>query len=125
MTNINEFIEKQRIEYYRLKSVRSIVFLNQEVFFTKSGFEHLIRKGLGRRSIPEKIRRLGLLKYTTEILQDYTAKVEYRSIEDTIYKKHYWGITKDIGNIKIKVVIRRIDNGKLTFLSIMNYGKGK
>jgi len=125
MINIDNFIKQQRIEYYKVKSVRSVIFLNQEVFFTKSGFEHLIRKGPWQRSIPEKMRRFSLLKHTAEILQDYYAEIEYRCIKDSVYKKHYWGIIKVIDNVRMKVIVRKIDNGNLTFLSIMNYSKRK
>ena len=123
MIKIKEFIEKEKTKYYKIKKVRSVIFLNQEIIFNKTGFNHLIKKGKNHRSISEKIRRFGLLIYVNRVLQDYHAEVEYRYTENNGNKTHFWGITKTIRNNKIKVVIYKVNNGKLTFLSIMNYYK--
>ncbi len=125
MIKIKEFIEKEKTKYYQIKKIRSVIFLNQEIIFNKTGFNHLIKKGKYRRSTSEKVRRFGLLIYIERILQDYHVEVEYRYMENNGNKTHFWGITKTIRDDKIKVIIYKVNNGKLTFLSIMNYGKGK
>lgn len=125
MINIKEFIEQQRLIYYAIKSIRSIIFLHQEIIFNKTGFIHLIKKGKYHRSTAEKIRRLKLLKYVTIILKDCDVEIQYRYIERGGNKTHFWGIIKNIDNTKIKIIIYKVNNGKLVFLSIMNYGKGR
>ena len=126
MINITKYIEVQRKEYHKIICIRAVIFMNQKVFFTKSGFKHLTRKGSAHRSVPEIIRRFNLLKHATDILQDYETEVQYRLFENNAHIKHFWGIAKIINGVKIKIIIRKIDNnGKLTFLSIMNNGKEK
>lgn len=120
MIDINEFIKNEEVAYYKIKSVRSVLFLHQEIFFDKKGFEHLIRKGKHRRRVKDQIRRLKLLKYVTETLQDYKATLTYRCFEKENTVTHLWGTTSIIQGQKIKVIIRKINNGRLVFLSIMN-----
>ena len=105
--------------------MRSIVFLNQEIVFNRTGFTHLIRKGKHHRSISEKIRRLNLLEYVIPILEDCDVEIEYKYTQNNGNKIHFWGVIKNIDDTQIKVIIYTVNDGKLTFLSIMNYDKGK
>ena len=120
MINIKKIIKEKEIFYYNIKNIRAVLFLNQQVFFNKSGLEHLVRKGKHLRNNRDQIRRLNLLKYVDKILQSYNGNVEYRCINNNKITTHFWGITVFVEGQKIKVVIRKINNGKLTFLSIMN-----
>ena len=90
MIKIKEFIEKEKTKYYQINNIRSVIFLNQEIIFNKTGFNHLIKKGKYRRSTSEKVRRFGLLIYIERILQDYHVEVEYRYMENNGNKTHFW-----------------------------------
>ncbi len=125
MINIKNFIELQKNKYYAIKYVHSIIFLHQEIVFNKTGFTHLIRKGKHHRSTSEKIRRLNLLDYIVPILENHDVEIEYKFVQNNGNKTHFWGITKIIDNVRIKIIIYKVNDGKLTFLSIMNYTKGK
>lgn len=125
MTEINKFIAQQKIEYYKIKSIRSIVFLNQKIFFNNIGFKHLTQKGRYNRTIADQKRRLKLLIYVRHILQDVYANVEYRQFTDKNSTTHLYGVTSIIYEQKIKIVIRKINDGRLIFLSIMNNKKNK
>ena len=98
------------------------MFLNQNVFFDNTGFKHLTQKGRLHRTIPDQIRRLKLLEYVEPVLKDERSIVEYRCLYMND-KTHFWGITSIIKGKSIKVVVRKINNGRLTFFSVMSNQK--
>lgn len=103
MINFNEFIKKEELAYYKIRSIKSILFLHQDILFDKKDFEHLTRKGKHRRKIVDQIRRL---KYTTKILQDHKAVLTYRCFERKNTVTHLWGITSIIQDRKIKIIVQ-------------------
>ena len=104
--------------------------LNEYVIFNNKGFNHLIRK-LKRRSRTEQRKRFLLLPFAERIILNPKAKIEYRSqskklkikqgknkvLQNSIIQE--WGFEEVIANLKIKVVIRQINNGQKFFYSIM------
>ncbi len=122
MKNLTSLISRWKIEYFKIGSIRSILFLNQEIFFTKKGFEHLLVKHGHNRNIINQTRRLLLLKHAIYILQDVNADIEYRHNNKGKNIMHFWGVTSIINDRKIKVVIQKTNSDdRLIFLSIMDH----
>jgi len=123
MKYFNSYIKNNKNIYNKIKSIRCEALFGELVFFDENGSRHLTRKGVIMRPISEQKRRFGLLKYCKDILEDKDVEVEYRISEIGNSKAEFWGISKTINSKKVKIVIRRINNGKLIFLSIMDYLK--
>ncbi len=88
---------------------------NEAVYFSRKGFEHLIRKGRKIRPISDQVRRFRLLKHI-RIVMKHARLVNSRVATKKI---RFWTISHNIGDINIKVVICQEGNGKKHFLSIM------
>ncbi|MEI7690835.1 MAG: hypothetical protein WCI63_04410 [bacterium] len=107
--------------------------LNEEVYFTAEGFNHIIFKGSrSERERPSQIMRFKLLNRALKLIGLSTTYQEYEeTIEEFEVKsyKHkikktksvkYWGIIAITDGRKIKVILRKIgDNGQLHFWSIV------
>jgi hypothetical protein len=83
------------------------------VNFNYDGWHHLLHDGLGKnRSQTQVIRRLRLMSISIQIIQCAKTITEKRSINKT----EYWCISMS----KVKVILRRIGNGRVHFYSIMD-----
>ncbi|MFA6340811.1 MAG: hypothetical protein WCX27_01025 [Candidatus Paceibacterota bacterium] len=123
MTN-SDFIEKQKKIYKSLKPCYCPA-INDTVYFNAEGLRHLLYKENRPRNINEKHYRMGLIdhvvetisksqKATVEIYDDSKAKLwilDWVKIETV-----FFGFKK---KKSIKVILRKIGNGKTHFLSIM------
>jgi len=89
------------------------------------------------RSIGEQMYKMGLLPLAIPVIKNAT-NIEYRKARATISRKkkdgkmlvkdiEYWGLTDHVGkqNVKVKVVLRRIGNGKIIFWSIIKKQKDR
>jgi hypothetical protein len=121
MSKLDNYIKNIKIEYYKIKSIRCYILSSENVFFNNVGFRHLIRKGGIKRPVLEQKRRFKLLKYCRTILTSEDVSVEYRTSKKEKSKVEFWGITAIINKRKIRVIIRRINDGKLIFLSVMDF----
>ena len=121
MNKIRDYLKKQKISYYKIKSIRCKIFDNESVIFNKHVLRHLIRKYGHNRTITEQVRRLNLLKYCYDILESDNVSIENRFSKTNKLKVEFWGITKKINGRYIRIVLRRIGKGKLIFLSIMDF----
>ncbi len=106
-------IRKYKEKYYQIRFVVCSLLNNEKVYFNNHGFNHLIRKRGVKRYVWDIRRRLKLLKYAKQIIESQDALIEYR--KDV---QEFWSLTKIIQKRKIKVVIRRIKEGKIHFFSI-------
>lgn len=113
-------LDVQKIKYYKIYKIQCKV-LKEDVFFNSHGFNHLIRKGNKSRSILDQIRRFDLLKYCKLILEDDKTLVEMRFIKSNNKIICFYGLIGRVNYRGIKIVIRRINKGKLFFLSIMDF----
>jgi hypothetical protein len=116
-----KYIEIQKEKYYKIVAIKCMCLSNELVFFNNYGLNHILRKNNKDRSFKDQSRRFRLMKHCKVILQNKDVEVEYRVSNKKSSTAHFWGITCVINKKKIKVVIRRINNGQLIFLSIMNY----
>ena len=117
----DDYVAKLKLEYYKIENIKCSVLLGEKVFFDKYGLRHLIRKDGHNRSVSQQRRRFELLRYCRHVLERTDADIEYRISENYKSKAEFWGITASIDGRKIRVVLRKINGGKLIFLSIMDY----
>lgn len=111
-------IQKYKEEYFAIKFVYCSV-LNKKIHFNSSGFVHLIRKGRKFRTIPERKRRLSLLKYIIKVLE-YGHVEEIRIFQKGNFEITYWSIAYIVRNKKINIILRRIGKQKVHFYSIFD-----
>jgi len=115
-----EFIKSARQKYKKIGYVECPVFGGEKIYFTKHGFNHLLRKGRILRSINEQIRRLKLLQYVVKIIEGSRVFESYRKAQKLNSIVHFWSFKKIIAGKTIFVVICQTNNKPKTFLSIMD-----
>lgn len=105
--------------------------LNSKVYFTSEGFHHLRYSKKKARTQEAQAAKFKLVKKAVLLLQKTTTIQEYSEREEEIHKKRnkkltkawsvvgYWGFIAIIGGTRLKVVVRRIDNGKYLFWSVI------
>jgi hypothetical protein len=124
---------KQRAKqiYSKIGRIKCPALSDEYVFFTSTGFNHLIRKGRIPRTRNEQKRRFALLKFAEKIITNPTAKITYRKNE--IKEKanrhgekvliqsvaHFWTFEEKINDCVVKVVVRQLENKSKHFFSIM------
>lgn len=109
--------ENSKKYYKSIVKIRCKALNNEWVYFSRRGFEHLIRKGGKLRSIKEQTARLNLLKYINRVMNN-TDKYEYRIINNNSII-HFYTLLYKIDKRMIKIVIEQKGNGNKHFLSIM------
>lgn len=121
-TNLfNQLFKETKAFYKRLNKIRCVWVDNNYVIFGNSGFTHLLIKNRKSRPINEKCRKLNLVKYISQIINNRNAKSEVRIFKNKKYGQiEYKSITAEINSRKIKVIIRKIGNGNYHFWSIMD-----
>ena len=92
--------------------------LECEIFFNSKGFHHLLYNGSGHKRLPkEQYKRLSLIPYILHVITNASEIKSHRLIST----KHtaYWGLEVKMGEKQVRVVLKRIGNGKVTFWSVM------
>jgi len=133
----NQRKEKAKAIYSTQKSVYNPYF-KSEVIFNSDGFHHLQFSARRERSKKEQLLKFNLLPLSIGVIKTSGTLQEYRKNLITIGKKakdglaptkeaEYWGFIAIVGEskIKIRVVLRRIGDGNITFWSVMPYSKLK
>lgn len=113
------FIQSYKKLYRTFTSVECRALQNEKVYFNSHGFNHLIRKGSKFRPHTQIRDRFSLLMYCPEILKSTCDVHEYRIVHQKDSVAHFWTIKKRLNSLDIKVVVRRINNGRLHFFSVM------
>ena len=128
--------DKLKVDALKLYQGAKPIFspaLNEYVYFTAEGFNHIMFKGSRtERERPSQIMRFKLLPRALKLVEISTTYQEYeetiKEFEVKSYKKKvrktkpvkYWGIIAITNGRKIKVILRKIgDNGQLHFWSIV------
>lgn len=106
--------------------------LNEYVYFTPEGFNHIVFKNRREHARSSQILRFKLLPRAIKLITISTTYQEYEEIvkelEVKAYKKkilkikqlRYWGVIAIIDDRKIKVILRKTGNdGQLQFWSII------
>jgi hypothetical protein len=92
--------------------------LNEQVTFNSNGFNHLrFHMEHKARTKAEQVYKLSFLPHVRTVIIKASEIEEHRKIN----KSEYWSLCATIGKeeLKVRVVIRRIGNGKLHFWSVM------
>lgn len=110
MSEYSEILSKTKEYYLKLTPVRCPELNNTYVYFTRSGFNHLLRKGQIPRIKSDQIRRFKLLNKVSNAISSGNL-IEHRILG----KIDYWTLLK--GNTK--VIVRKGERGSLHFFSIM------
>jgi hypothetical protein len=119
--NKKTYIDIQKEKYYKIIAIKCRYLSDELVSFNNQGLNHILRKSNKDSPFKDQFRRFGLMKYCKSVLQNIDVEVEYRASNDSSSVAHFWGITGVVNKKRIKVVVRRINNGQLIFLSIMDY----
>ena len=110
-------------------------FLRENITLNSDGFHHLrFTSNRKERSKNEQMLKFSLLPLVIQIIKKAGTVQEYRKTLCCIGKKskkdglahakmvEYWGFVAIVGEknpIKIRVVLRRVGNGKIIFWSVM------
>lgn len=116
-----ELFQRAAAHYASIKALSVPALGGDLVFFTRLGFNHLLRKGRYPRFIKDRVRRLRLLKYVEEILQHSTSTVSFHTARTSRGRNiKYWAFSRQCGGRIVTVVISQIEGGPKTFLSVMD-----
>ena len=130
-----EVFQKEKAKAKALYQTERVIYspyFKKNIYLTQTGFRHLQVVGKRKREHNEQLFKLKFLRLGLEIIKTSSTIQEYRTGE--FHDKHglvkqakYWGMIAIIGkdNLKIRVVLRRVGNGKITFWSVMPYSKIK
>lgn len=130
-----EYFNKRKEETKELfKSQKDLYnpYLDGRVIFNSDGFHHLCFSARRERGKKEQILKFNLLPLAIKVIKKSGTLQEYRKGLVSIRKKgkdgfirmknaEYWGFIAITGNpkIKIRVILRRIGDGNITFWSVL------
>lgn len=119
-------LKKETLSFYKkIKKINSPAFDEENIYFTRVGFDHLVRKGRTKRSKKEQIHRFRLFRFVKQIVSNKEATILFRETIRGSSRAYFWTFVETIRGLKIKVVIRQIDGGTKHFFSIMGSGTKK
>ena len=114
---MKEKFKKYKEEYYLIGHIYCPA-LNYRVFINSNGFKHLTRKGRVPRTPKEKYKRLSLICYIASALENgKLVEIREEYIGDCKINT-FWCIEYILDNKKIRIIVRKIKNGKMHFFSI-------
>ncbi|MFA6158808.1 MAG: hypothetical protein WC763_04290 [Candidatus Paceibacterota bacterium] len=125
MGNHREEIARFKDTYQKIGSVACPYFGGEKVYFNKKGFDHLLRKGRRLRLIDAQLERLDLIDHAKTILEMNHPYVEHRETKVAESIGRFWGLRARVNDMKIKLVIRQIGNGRKHFFSIYKIENAK
>lgn len=102
-------------------SIECLAFLNEKIYFNHYGWQHLIYKGDKVRAKNEIIKRLHWLSYVFDILK----RIKTLDNEEKRVKENsvacFWTIKYKVGpNLKLRIILRKLNNGPIHFFSVMD-----
>lgn len=122
---------KQRQAWYKTIKKVYCPCINEDIIFNSKGFHHIKYDGFGKaRSIKQQMYRLGILPLAIPVIKNATKIYKYNSPKylNTCEKYvEFWALRQKVGkqNTTIKVILRRIGTGNITFHSIMKKNDNK
>ena len=129
MVNIHDLKKKQKAFYKSIVSVYCPI-LNDTVYFTSEGFNHLLydRSNRKPRKISEQFMKLQCLAHAPLVIRKCMFISQTRLIERIVKRKrksgvHYELVHEVSPGIKIRVIVEKIGTGKHKFLSVMRHNK--
>lgn len=118
-----EFVGEKRVWYKAVGKVWCPI-LNQNIVFNSKGFYHLRYDSFGKeRPKQEQMYKLGLLPLVIPVIKCATNIHEYKKEQYSKPLGKYfeiWELKEIVGQQKslVSVVLRRVGNGEITFLSV-------
>lgn len=113
-------------------------YFKESVSLTSDGFHHLQFSARRERKKMEQLLKFRLLPYALEAIRKSATVQECRELLTPVGKKkngtvpmkrvEYWGFIAILGDekkVKVKAILRRIGDGKITFWSVMPFIKIK
>lgn len=128
MQDIRDLKKEQRVFYKSIVS-KFCPILNDTVYFTSEGFNHLLYETHGRpRRINEQFMKLRCLKYAPYVVSNCKLITETREVELKIKgkkkKAFYYALVYEVSkSLKIRVIVGKIGTGKHKFVSVMPHDK--
>ncbi len=124
-------LEKAKRIYSKIGRIKCPALNNENISFSRLGFNHLVRKGRIPRTRNEQKRRFVLLPYTEKIIKNPKANISF--LQKTVKNKvdrhgekilvestaSFWTFIERVNSCKIKVVIRQLNHGDKHFFSVM------
>lgn len=110
-----------REKYRAIKPVPCPAFNGDKIYFTKIGFNHLIRKGRFLRPNSEQKERLDLIILAPQILKENNTFQTHQIREKDLITKsdaQFWSFTKIIDGDVITIIVRQLDDKPKHFFSI-------
>lgn len=112
--NIKRFIYKHKVVYKNIEKVYC-PYIDDFVYFTSSGFKHLLWKhGRGMRTVSEIIRRLCSINSAILIISKSGTLQEYE-----LSNTEFFCFIAIINSVKYKVVISKTRESKYKFVSVI------
>ena len=121
--DFQEFLREKRAWYKTIGTVHCPI-LNEGVVFNSKGFYHLRYDSFGKaRNVKEQSYKLGLLPLVIPVIKNATKVHDYKKQQYSKPLGKYfeiWELREIVGqqNTAVSVVLRRIGNGNITFLSV-------
>ena len=127
MVNIYKLKKKQGAFYKSIVSVFCPI-LNNTVYFTSEGFNHLLYDNRKPRKISEQFMKLRCLTHAPLVIQKCAFVSETRLIVKNVKGKRKSGVHFELvyevsPGERIRVVVEKIGTGKHKFLSVMRHGR--
>ncbi len=116
-SNFIKILNNAKFLYKSIGSIHCKKLGSQPVYFSASGFKHLLMKNRKFRPLKEQIRKLLLIKYIDKVMNNEQALIKTRSIHSNV---SYTSISAMIHKKEIKIIIRKYNNGYYHFWSIMD-----
>ena len=126
--SFQEFLKEKRA-YFKTIGIVSCPILNENVIFNSKGFYHLrYDNHFKERPKREQMYKIGLLPLVPSVIKYATNIHEYKKKEySKPLGKYYelWELRASVGKSKtlVSVVLRRIGNGNISFLSVWKHEK--
>lgn len=118
-------LEKEMKALYKTLNKAYCPCLKEDVVFNAKGFHHLKYDGLNKmRKIKTQMYKMGLLPLAVPVIKKAIEIDKYipkRYLKNIGKYAEGWSLKAVVGKQKtiVKVILRRIGNGNITFLSIM------
>ena len=118
--NFKGFVEKIRSEYENINYIKCPAFNDERVYFDHRGFGHITIKYKKCRSVGQQLRRFKLIPFAAKILEISHELQSQRTSRKKNHVYNQYALQGKIGGLTIRVIVGRLDNGKLHFLSVMD-----
>jgi len=138
MDNIEQFqrVKQEAEDYYKTVNAVFCPYLKSKINFNAKGLDHIKMKSWNKsRLVSDQYLRLKFLKLVQEVLKNFGTLQEFHEtknferIKDTgrwqsIMKPVvYYGFVAILNNVKIKIIVKRVEGGQPYFWSVIPFWK--